>query len=76
MERREINYLRLTLESYDGMVVVRTIDPRVAIIELQISPGCESLVVELIKDLVENEIMEIEPMSGLGETSRGPLTFR
>ncbi|MBW2031062.1 MAG: DUF4911 domain-containing protein [Deltaproteobacteria bacterium] len=63
VERRDINYLRVTLESYDGMVVVRTVDPREAVIELQISPGCESLVFELLRDLTENELMDIRPMA-------------
>jgi len=63
VERRDINYLRVTLESYDGMVVVRTVDPREAVIELQISPGCESLVFELLRDLTENELTDIRPMA-------------
>ena len=29
VDREEINYLRITLESYDGMAVVRTIDPHI-----------------------------------------------
>ena len=52
----EINYLRVTLESYDGMVVVRTADRKEALIELRIAPGCEDLVFEVIDHLknVEN----------------------
>ena len=59
VDRREINYLRITIESYDGMSVVRTIDPYEALIELQISPGCESLVFELLNSLVKNESIRI-----------------
>ena len=59
MDRREINYLTITIESYDGMSVVRNIDPYEALIELQISPGCETLVFELLNSLVENESIEI-----------------
>ena len=51
----EINYLQVTLESYDGMVVVRTIDPAAGLIELQMAPGCEDLVFEVIKHLVKIE---------------------
>jgi hypothetical protein len=59
VDRREINYLKITIESYDGMSVVRTIDPYEAVIELQISPGCETLVFELLNSLVENESIRI-----------------
>ncbi|HBF42649.1 MAG TPA: DUF4911 domain-containing protein, partial [Desulfobacteraceae bacterium] len=34
VDRREICYLRFTLESYDGMAVVSTIDPYKAYIEI------------------------------------------
>ena len=59
VDRREINYLKITIESYDGMSVVRTVDPYEALIELQISPGCETLVFELLNALVENESIQI-----------------
>ncbi|RLC28902.1 MAG: DUF4911 domain-containing protein [Deltaproteobacteria bacterium] len=55
VDRREIHYLRTTLESYDGMAVVRTIDPSEARIEIMISPGCEWLVSELLASMEKNE---------------------
>ena len=60
VEPNEINYLRITIESYDGMAVLRTIDPQSALIELQISPGCENLIHGLLNDLKECENIEIE----------------
>ena len=59
VDRSDINYLRITLESYDGMAVVRTIDPHEARIEIMISPGCEGLVNEVLASLVENEGLSI-----------------
>jgi Domain of unknown function (DUF4911) len=59
VDRREINYLKITIESYDGMSVVKTIDPYEALIQLQISPGCETLVLELLDSLVKNESIPI-----------------
>ncbi len=59
VDRREINYLKITIESYNGMAVVKTVDPYEALIELQISPGCETLVFELLNSLVENESIQI-----------------
>ena len=55
VDRSEINYLRITLESYDGMAVVRTLDPHEAKIEVMISPGCEGLVNEVLASLVKDE---------------------
>ena len=59
VDRREINYVKITIESYDGMAVVTTIDPNVALIELQISPGCETLIFELLDSLVNVESIMI-----------------
>jgi len=55
VDRREINYLRVTIESYDGMGVVRTVDPHTAIIEVQVAPGCEAYFSELVKSLAKDE---------------------
>ena len=55
VEREEIHYLRTTIEAYDGMAVVRTVDPCAATIELLIAPGCEDLILRLIGALRENE---------------------
>lgn len=59
VDRCEINYLRITLESYDGVAVVRTLDPHEAKIEIMISPGCEDLVSELLESLVKDEGLSI-----------------
>lgn len=55
VERSDIAYIRVTVESYDGMAVVRTIDPRAALIELQIAPGCEDMIMKLLDHLSERE---------------------
>ena len=59
IDRREINYISLTLESYDGMAVVKTIDPEDAVIEICISPGCEDLVFDILESLKKNEKIEM-----------------
>lgn len=61
VDRAEINYLRITIESYDGMAVVRTIDPNPhkAKIEIMISPGCDDLVYNLLESLRKNEGLSI-----------------
>ncbi len=59
MDRKDINYFRTTVESYDGMAVVRTVDPHAAYIEISISPGCEDLIFELLDSLAKDEGLKI-----------------
>jgi len=73
VNRRDINYLRVTIESYDGMGVVRTIDPQAALIEVQVAPGCEPLFFDLIGSLAKDEhISLIEETSLSVECLTGP----
>ena len=61
-ERSKIGYIRFTIESYDGIALVSTIDSHKAMIELKISPGCEEMVQELLTSLRRDEgikIMEV-----------------
>ncbi len=59
VDRREMNYLRVTIESYDGMAVVRTIDPHAALIEIRIPPRGENMVFDLLTSLVEDEAINL-----------------
>lgn len=52
---KDISYLGWIIQSYDGIAVLKTIDYCKAIIELQISPGCEDVVFELLDALKEEE---------------------
>jgi hypothetical protein len=58
-DRHSIAYLRNLIESYDGMAMVRTIDPHQALIELMIAPGCEALIMDLLFYLKEAEKIRI-----------------
>ena len=60
VERADICYLRYTIESYDGMAVVRTVDPEAARIEIAIAPGCEPIVEQLIEDLRKREGLRMD----------------
>jgi hypothetical protein len=60
VKRRDINYLRVTIESYDGMGVVSTVDPQAALIEVQVAPGCEDTFSELVNFLSKHEGMVIK----------------
>jgi Domain of unknown function (DUF4911) len=61
VDRSQIAYLRMTFESYDGMAVVRTLDPRSALIEILIAPGCLHLIEELVEDLGKREGIKLIP---------------
>ena len=64
VERNEICYLQWTIESYDGMASVRTINPANGEIEISISPGCEEEIFSLIKYL-KGEGVGIGDVKGL-----------
>jgi len=46
-----IALLKFIIESYEGVAVVRTIDPRVASVEIMIAPGFESEIDAIIGEL-------------------------
>jgi predicted nucleotide-binding protein len=51
INRRDIAYFKFIVESHEGIAVVRTKDPREAILELMVAPGCEREVEEVIEVL-------------------------
>ncbi len=62
VERKEISYLRWIFESYDGVAFLKTLDPSYAFIELEISPGCEAIVLALLESLRIDERIKIDPV--------------
>jgi len=60
LHREDIAYFKFIIESYEGMAVVRTKDPREAIVELMVAPGWEKEVEEILEGLREE--MTIEPL--------------
>ncbi len=49
----EIAYLTFVLESYEGVAVMRTVDPRRGIVEVMISPFYEEEIGEILTDLAQ-----------------------
>jgi hypothetical protein len=81
VNRKDIHYLRTTIEAYDGMAVVRTVersgdrrslrrrvDATEATIELLIAPGCENLISKLLTSLKEKEGI---PLQAVAASSKG-----
>jgi hypothetical protein len=51
LRREDIAYFKFIIESYEGMAVVRTKDPREAIVELMVAPGWEKDLKEVLEGL-------------------------
>jgi tRNA-2-methylthio-N6-dimethylallyladenosine synthase len=80
VDRREIHYIRSTIESYDGMALVRTLDPGEAVLEVLTAPGCEELVSELVRRLEREEGLRMAPIEAgetveAGRRAAGPSRF-
>ena len=56
IDRSEISYLRFILESYDGVGILTTVDPKAGIVVMRISPGCLTEATMIIDEL-KKEIM-------------------
>jgi len=61
LRRKDIAYFRFIIESYEGMAIVRTIDPYEAVVELMVAPGWEEDAEKVLEGL-RKEIL-IEPIS-------------
>jgi hypothetical protein len=70
VNREDIHYLRTTIESYDGMAVVRTVDPGAALIELLIAPGCEDLISTLLAALRDKEAIRLDVVGSAQSSKR------
>jgi hypothetical protein len=60
IEKSEICYLQWIIESYDGMAVMRTIDPTNGTVEISIAPGCMEEIVSLLNCLKEEGSIHIK----------------
>jgi len=62
VDRKEISFLRFIFESYDGIAVIKTIDPQNGVICLYIAPGCEHDAEMILKDLKTEIMIESLPI--------------
>jgi hypothetical protein len=63
IRREDIAYFKFIIESYEGMAVVRTKDPREAVIELMVAPGWEKEVDAVLENLRGEVVFESWPGS-------------
>ena len=54
IEKSEICYLQWIIESYDGMAIMRTLDPMNGRVEISIAPGCTEEILSIIEHLKED----------------------
>jgi len=64
VDRKDLSYLRWTVESYDGMALVSTLDPALAYVEIRIAPGCEGIVTDLLNHLAREEGVGVARLDG------------
>jgi hypothetical protein len=62
VDPKDISYLRWIIESYDGIAFIKTVNPHEAIIALEISPGCEHYVNELLNSLKIYEQLSLDEL--------------
>lgn len=58
VDRTRIAFLRFVLEACDGVATMTTLDPALGLVVLNIAPGCEAEVDQILSGLEERISME------------------
>jgi hypothetical protein len=58
VDRRQIAFIRFIVEAYDGLAIIKTLDPEAGLVEFQIAPGCEQDVKVILEDLKRSIMIE------------------
>ena len=69
VDRRKINFLRVIFEAYDGIAVLRTLDPVSGGVMLYIAPGCEETVEMILCDLKNDIMIEETSLENMEKTN-------
>jgi hypothetical protein len=67
LDRATIAYLRFILEGYDGLIFLRTLDSRAALVEVAYAPSCRRDAESLLAALAEECGMREVPRPPAGE---------
>jgi hypothetical protein len=62
VDPEEISYLRWIIESYDGIAFLKTVNSRQAVVAMEISPGCENCVNDLLNSLRVKEKISLDEL--------------
>lgn len=71
VDRRDISLLRFILEAYEGVATLTTLIPEEGIVKIQVAPGQEALVMELLEALCASRDILIEPLAGPPPAAQG-----
>jgi len=63
VDRSEIAFIKFIFEGYDGIAMMKTMDPAKGIITLHIPPGCEKHVRAILQDLEKN--IRMQPLASI-----------
>lgn len=55
VDRRQISFVKFILEAYDNVAGMSTLDSRLAVVQITIAPGCETMV-DGILDSIASEV--------------------
>jgi hypothetical protein len=58
VERKSVCFIKFIIEAYDGIALMKTIDPLTAVIELNVAPGCDLVVKQLLGNLAHKYIIQ------------------
>lgn len=62
VDRKNIAFLKFILEAYEGMAVIRTLDPWETVVEFMIAPDFEKDVEKILDNLKgEVELQPVDP---------------
>lgn len=67
LDRANIAYLRFILEGYDGLVFLRTLEPKAALVEVAYPPTCRSDAESLLAALAVECAMREVPWPPAGD---------
>ncbi len=58
VDRHKIHFVKFILEGYDGVAIMRTLDPQQGLVVLHVGLGCEKEVDMIIDDLKKHVLIE------------------
>lgn len=71
VDRQQMAFIKFTIEAYEGVAIMSTLDSAAGIVRLSVAPGCEAVVEALVGDLRRQIRMEPLPMDRLVLAARG-----
>ncbi len=69
VDRARIGYLRFTIEAYEGIACVSTIDPGLGLVRISMAPGCEGDVDRVLAGLGDR--LQLRSIAMADETIEG-----